>query len=909
MLSELLEIRNGEESEHLRALAAADATVSERAKVAQFIVGATGLLPPFGAHKMSHLPTPQSPSNLAQYAPELNGSPVSNIPRDTQTPHALDARAATPPREEPQTVSAVSFMTPESSPLFPRKLVPSATPVAGPSTAPHTPQRHQPEPPSTVRPGSAADSSGSRIVVDTALPPLAPAPVITTPVSSHSRGITPASRLSSPFQDRSSDRRATKSKSRSPMLLDDSPMAVDIFSARPSTPPPLATPIPQRALGGEIHRIHLQAAADRAERLYEKEARRPDYLIREKRPHPDEDIPTLDELDASTATLGVTESPIKGRRLQLFQATSEETFEQSLLAGGYPAYGSPSYKVPEPQTPVQNSRGGKAALSQRALQWLQQATPGQPGPSAMARPEEPLAEEAESVPSEKEMRKRRRLELFMKEPERKESGLKLFPVQIEGRGRVLLNMPPQGLVPHPETPPRKRAATRKRRRRGGRKSGAGPRDEDDGEPVEPDWPDGAFPWCMRAQERSEMAKMEQKERLKWIERFLERDSESDEEEEDQVLRPPLQSHDNDRPAHRRGRGKMVPLRANPDLHSRDKNMLVSCDPADARAALLSKRSVRALASRRHEGEENDGEEVICIGCGRGDDGSDLVQCDECQTWYHLRCIGIKTIAELGKEEDPWYCDACLDIRPSSPLTEPTFVPTDDRPIESSSHRDSLFLQNSIMESPAPHWEGVPRAPTTPVRDNGVSNAERTFSTRSSWGDSSRAGPSTPESSAKTIRVYHTPGPFALERDQLDPETPFDPTTTPSRGIKFSGGPPPTLGLSTPRGSFGLWTGRGGQTPTPALKPGSTGNGTGSQTWRHGWDDGGGPFSSPCSRSIYSTGNDDTPVTRAPRLGERPVGLGSTVQGRRLWDSPPFARPMTPSLKPEGDDETMKTGGM
>ncbi|KAI9065520.1 hypothetical protein FKP32DRAFT_1590463, partial [Trametes sanguinea] len=822
---------------------------------------------------MSHLPTPQRT-------------------RDAPTSHASGHRAVTPPREDAQTISAPSFITPESSPLFPRKMMPPVTPDLGSSSSPHTPRRNQPASSEPDTPQMPKEASSNFIRVDTALPTLAPAPIITTPVSAHSRGITPTSRLSSPFQDRSSERRATKSKSRSPMppAVDDPAMVVDdVFSvARASTPPPLVTPVPQRVLSTDIHRIHLQAAADHAERLSEKEARRPEYLMRGKRPHLHDEIPTFDELDAASAVLGVTESPIKGRRLQLFQATSEETFEQSLLAGGYPAYGSPAYQVPEPQTPVANSRGGRSALSQRALQWLQQATPGQPGPSAMARPEEPPAEEEETAPSEKEVRKRRRLELFKERPERKDLGSRLYPVELEGRGRVLVNVPPEGAPVHPETPPRKRPV-KKKKRRGGRKSRGGA-DDDDGEPVEPDWPDQAFPWCMRAQERSELAKMEEEERLKWIERFLDRDSESDEEDGDQVLRPPLQSHDNDQIAHRRGRGKMVPLRVNHTSDSRSERKLVPSDPADARAALLSKRSVRALASRRQEGDENDGEEVLCVGCNRGDDGSELVQCDECQTWYHLRCIGIKKISDLGKEEDPWYCDACLDIRPSSPLTEPTFVPTDDRPIEPSSRRDSLFLQNSILESPAPHWEGVPRAPTTPVRDNGVDNADRTFSTRSSWGDSSRAGPSTPDSSAKTVRVYHTPGPFVHERDQLDPETPFDPTTTPSRGIKFSGGPPPTLGLTTPRGSFGIWAG-GRANAYPHH-----------EAWRHGVDDSGGPFSSPYSRHIYNSGYDDTPVTRAGAGGLE----STTVQGRRLWDSPGFARPVTPSPKVEGVDEKMDT---
>ncbi|KAH9855795.1 hypothetical protein C2E23DRAFT_811986 [Lenzites betulinus] len=855
-----------------------------------------GHRPPCGVHKESHLPTPQSPSNFAQYAPERNGpfaSPVSNVNREPlPASQAAAHKFSALLKEEPQAVSTISFMTPESSPVFPRKLMPPVTPHASDLVpTPHTPHR--------AHPGLLDAGSPSRMGVEAVVPSLAPAPFITTPVSVHSRGLTPASRLSSPFRGKSSDRRTTHS--RSPMPFEDSSMAVDLFPASapaPASPPPLATPVPQRAIGGEIHRIHLQLAADRAELLSEKEARRPDYLVRERRPHSDElEIPTLDELDAASAALGVMESPVKGRRLQLFQATSEETFEQSLLAGGYPGYGqSPGYKVPEPLTPAPKS--GRTALSQRALQWLQQATPGQPGPSTTALAEELPTEEVEWVPSEKDLRKRRRLDLFRDKPDSKESS-KLYPVEIEGRGRLLLNVPPEGSPAHPETPVKKRIV-RKRKRRGGRKGAHGRQDEDDGEPLEPNWPDAVFPWCMRVQERSDVAKMEQDERLRWIERFLDRESESDAEDEDQILRPPLQSHENDQVAHKRGRGKMVPLRANPESRTRHENMLVPSDPADARAALLSKRSVRALASRRMS---VDGEDVACIGCRRGDDGSELVQCDECQTWYHLRCIGIKTIAELGREEDPWYCDRCLDIHPAYPLPEPTFVPTDEI-APTSGHRDSLFLQNPLLlESPAPQWEGEPSAPQTPPRGTGgTSSADRTFSTRSSWGDSSRAGPSTPDSSAKTVRVYHTPGPYNLERDQLDPETPFDPTTTPSRGIKFSGGPPPTLGLSTPRGGFGLWAGRGGHTPTPGAKLGG-----GTQAWRHGWEEsGGGPFSSPHVRSIYSVGYDDTPVTRAPRLGER--AGPTTVQARKLWDSPRFARPMTPSPPLEGREGAMETEG-
>ncbi|KAI0696480.1 hypothetical protein C8T65DRAFT_814304 [Cerioporus squamosus] len=867
-----------------------------------------GLLPAFGLHKLSHLPTPQSPNNMAAYAPDPDAayfSPVSNSNRDVSMSQVPAPNAATPHREKLQICAPApaSFMTPESSPVLPRKVMPADTPNAGPSSIPHTPIRAVREHAGSSRAGSVADEATDDMIVETALPTLAPAPIISTPVSSsHSRAMTPASRLSSPFQGRLSatDRRTVSSLSKSPMPP-GSP-AAEVFVASPATPPPLATPVPQRALGGEIQRIHLQLAADRAELISEKEARRPEYLLRQKRPRSEADIPTLDELDAADATLGVTESPVKGRRLQLFQATSEETFEQSLLAGGYPGYGqSPAYQNSEPQTPTGK---GRSALSQRAMQWLQQATPGQPGPSTVAEAVKAApSEEPEYVPDEKEVRKRKRLEAF-KDDREKEASTKLYPVEVEGRGRLLLNVPPEGTAIHPDTPVKKRV-TRRKRRRGGRRGQA---DVPDEEVVQPNWLDSVFPWSLRAQERTHTEKMEQEERLKWIERFLERDSESDSGEEDQDLRPPLQSHENDQVAHRRGRGKMVPVRVNHIGAARaggSENVLVPSDPADARAALLSKRSVRSLAFRRREGLDDEVDEVKCVGCKRGDDGSDLVQCDECHTWYHLPCIGIKNVSELGREEDPWYCNECLDITPSSPLAEPTFVPTDDRPLDSVSHGDSFFLQDPLLESPAPHWDSELREPQTPVRGGSVRDGTytRTFSTRSSWGDSSRAGPSTPDSSARTVRVYNTPGPFAFafDRDGFDPETPFDPTTTPSRGIKFSGGPPPTLGLSTPKGGLGWAAPRGGHTPTPA-KFGERPLG-GREGWqRQSWEDNtGGPYSSPYPRSIYSNTAysntvDDTPVTRAPRMRERLSAL--SAGGRRLWDdSPGFARPAASGTPP------------
>jgi hypothetical protein len=85
-------------------------------------------------------------------------------------------------------------------------------------------------------------------------------------------------------------------------------------------------------------RIRAQLLENQTTLTREAEARRPDYLKRAKRlqspPMPDIDK----EGQRVASAIGVTESPMKGRRLMLFQETSDESFEESLMAGGYDRY-------------------------------------------------------------------------------------------------------------------------------------------------------------------------------------------------------------------------------------------------------------------------------------------------------------------------------------------------------------------------------------------------------------------------------------------------------------------------------------------------------------------------------------------------------------------------------------------
>ncbi|KAJ3551590.1 hypothetical protein NM688_g4616 [Phlebia brevispora] len=596
------------------------------------------------------------------------------------------------------------------------------------------------------------------------------------------------------------------------------------------TPPPLTAPIPQRAVHSEMQRIRLQMAADQAARLEEAEARRPDYLKRTKRPTsspPHEG--TSGDQENTRPSLGVVDSPVKGRRLALFQETSEESFEQSLLAGGYPLYGhSPTYA--DPTTPVRNGKTLQTPTDEH---------------------------NSDAVPSEKELAKQRRLAAF-RDHNTDDGHAKLYPVLLEGMGRVLMDHIPPDSTYQTESPHRKKGS---RKRKGQTLESPAKRilgspskrleDVTSGEVSKPNWPDKVFPWSLQSQQRAEYVKKEEEERLRWIERYLDRDSDEDDDNEDQSLGLP-HIEEEVSPV-RRGRGKMVPLRSNPHaaIHGKREHMMIPSDPADARAALLSKRSVRALAFRRRQ---EDKEMCICNGAG---EGRELVQCDECRKWFHLECIGINDVTELGREEDPWYCNQCLGVDRAA-LSSPTFVPTDDR-LPVNGRRDLVFFPGNVQESPpGMSWSTPSRVPKTPVHGKDLT---RTFSTRSSMGDSSQFGPETPSNSAHSVRVYSTPGPPSF-LETLD--EPFDPTSTPSRGMKFSGP------FTTPKAPS--WY-RGNTLQTPSLSGRKFPGGSFPYAFEPG------NASSP-SRNAYTT--EESPVRRstkalpALRPPESPLAPRSTI---------------------------------
>lgn len=686
-----------------------------------------------------------------------------------------------------------------------------------------------------------------------------------------------------------------------------------------------------RRPGGELDRIRAEATSLERVHMMELESRRPDFLKRLKR-SVEGDPTALDETFAESDNMGITNSPVKGRRLQFFdfQQTSAESFEESLMTHGYGTYGVP-------RTP-QHYVSFPSRAAQQAVEWYTSHTPRTGGSSSGL-----SFLKLEGEPSEKGLKKRKRLDAFKGTAARAYE--KLHPSEHETYGRIVLPTDMGALLV--SSPPKKRVSGKKKKALTAEKKKlpAAQALALQGS-MEPNWPDDEFPWCLRDMEREEEQNDQEKERLERIDRYLNRDTDSDDDSEDvrksdeEVLPSSTwgQIYEDPPLASRRGRGKAVPLRPDPskartpprDIDpdpnlSRDWNMFFPTDSADARAALLSMRSIRAgralrrtfLNQRLSSRERRTKRSSACV-CGLIDDDTrPAVQCDRCLVWYHLDCVGIEDEDELGAEADPWYCPRCTrestpDSGPgqSSPdgrPRQPTFVPTDEQPPRTFARRDVPLYSSS---SP------YPSSVQSPSRNRGYPQDLDTFR-RSLWDEPSSsaqltAGPSTPRL-LRNVKAF-TPG------GHIDWAN--DPISTPSRG-GTGGFSKPGIQFTTPKnnvtsGSSGMgsanlsldlpWASRVGgvlatPTPGPRMRPphpifGSGGGGSAGFGY-YGFGTGG--------PSLYAV--DDTPIRRAPvretRMTEqlslkfssptlRPVGTGDEERPLVSPFADNSARPSGPS---------------
>ncbi|KAJ7451034.1 hypothetical protein FB451DRAFT_709158 [Mycena latifolia] len=885
----------------------------------------------------THLPTPQSPDYMGHYvnmhAPESPLAHASYMAYSALARPSYGMSSQKPMASMPGRSPQQQTMTPESSPYASRydpsrymtPAIPQFNPhssnfanltprapsssiiLQSPATANIPPPRMTTPPPSVPSPANLSSPFMDKLTM---------ADKVQTPVPSRLSGTTrpPSTQIPAHVDDIFSSSVSSSSSPANPP-----PPGASASSVQISTPPispspapitaallPLAAPTP--VAGGEMERIRQTMMQNQLAQYQEAEARRPDYLKRAKRPLSASERPPPADDDSTSRRpgVGIMDSPHKGRRITLFQETSDESFEESLMAGGYGRY--------------------------RTADWVRQPQPVPPTPAAgpstvVKRLEEPVVVRP---PTEKELRKRKRLQAFRTNETTNTSSdphtSKLFPVNLEGKGRVLIDTIPEenafstfavDMSPSKNGVGGKRAmaaANKKVNKKKTQEPSAREKKammlaaaalEDSSE--KPNWPDAEFPWRLRTEERAEIAKEEGEQRMQVIEKFLDRDTDeedvSDEKDgkkdgdDEELLSPTawdrVYEEGAQRPIPARGgRGKMVPLSADPYAALRDRRPLGAAlrtsrffpsDPGDARAALLAKKTVRSLSyrqERRKRAQDADSdEEVACI-CHSNDDDSEVVQCDHCATWYHLHCIGIRSIADLGREEDPWYCPGCTVVARSESsesegeadtrAPEPTFVPTDNEPPRvSRSHDTPLFQSSALQDSPMP-WSG----PKTPPRGSGSARLEFGSGFSSVSASDSRHGPFTPQGPSTpqqpnrraSVQIFSndTPGLFDID------DAPFDPTSTPSRGIKF-GGP-----FTTPKNNTMWPTRTNGLFQTPSKRRDSSSRLFGGPGTLDESAGGGGVFSSPFGRM---PAYDDSPIRR----DTAPPGDGQ--RARRLLESP------------------------
>ncbi|KAG9310314.1 hypothetical protein JVU11DRAFT_9435 [Chiua virens] len=440
-----------------------------------------------GFRKASHLPTPQSPGNMESYlltrTPTLQNDTHSTVLPTEFRSHVLPS----PPPFQPR-----SMPTPEPSPLTARTRHSGLHSLSQPGRTNSRDDNDR---------ATLSNMEGVQSRASTS-PRTRTRQVQTRPVPPVSR-----SRLTSPIQWRPPEH-----------LLPDSPHPSNSCLNNSSTS--LLSQSTKDGLEAEATRIRVEPSENYLATAETAELRRPDYLKRTRRLVPLSSTGTgeaslASELGGkdesllwSSANVGVVDSPVRGKRIALFQETSEESFEESLMAGGYGRYRSDRSK------------------------WKHDEDAEVPNQLDDPKGEEGLG--SELALTEEEKRKKTRLAAFLDPPRVPSSAPQLFPVEIEGCGRVLMKV--ESSEPHPPPRPTPKAKRSRKRKKASADMKQGLDKDSFVAPEEhefdgPNWPDAEFPWRSRSMTRGGLSSAEQEERLRFIESFLDRDSDEDEVEE------------------------------------------------------------------------------------------------------------------------------------------------------------------------------------------------------------------------------------------------------------------------------------------------------------------------------------------------------------------------------------------
>ncbi|KAG6860877.1 hypothetical protein C0995_006432 [Termitomyces sp. Mi166 len=198
---------------------------------------------------------------------------------------------------------------------------------------------------------------------------------------------------------------------------------------------------------------------------------------------------------------------------------------------------------------------------------------------------------------------------------------------------------------------------------------------------------------------------------------------------------------------------------------------------------LAKTSVKAAISTTQRKSTRSTPVVYCS-CRKADDGSPMVQCGACRTWYHFRCVDLKE--EDADDIMTWEGEEALE-KPegvSAPKKESaTKRIRRDSPVEPSPSESEVDDEGSedeyVAESPKIKAKGAGKRPTRRLSYSSESDSEVSDDTQSRRLRIKKSIGSPPPTNAlkrKSSRAINTPPPKRKKSDAQDPSDPSDDPT-------------------------------------------------------------------------------------------------------------------------------------
>jgi hypothetical protein len=88
----------------------------------------------------------------------------------------------------------------------------------------------------------------------------------------------------------------------------------------------------------------------------------------------------------------------------------------------------------------------------------------------------------------------------------------------------------------------------------------------------------------------------------------------------------------------------------------------------------------------------------CI-CRKDDDGKFMIQCDDCQEWYHGKCVGIA--AAQGRNIEKYHCPTCAGISWDSIKKRKVYNSDDSAKESDGSESEDVEVDRKVRKPPPP----------------------------------------------------------------------------------------------------------------------------------------------------------------------------------------------------------------